>query len=260
MKTLVSIIIPCYNSAATVEETLRSVVNQSFEGWEAIIVNDGSPDHIEEIAKKWVELDPRFRYFRKENGGLATARNYGIQRASGKYILPLDSDNKVLPTFISSAIKVLESNHLIDILYGNAIYFGEKSGDWIVGQFDKKRMLESNYIDACAIIKRELFVKTGYYDDKMPFQGVEDWEFWIRQVKNKSKFHYLNSPTFEYRVTGDSMIRSFSQEMTLKNIYYISNKHFWFLFKSSLKEESIYKIIKGALGLFRRTVNHYLNN
>ena len=78
MKPILSIIIPCYNSESTLAETLISVVNQEYEHWEAIIVNDGSPDNVEAIALKWIEKEARFRYFKKSKVGLGSAWNIGI--------------------------------------------------------------------------------------------------------------------------------------------------------------------------------------
>ncbi|WP_374360648.1 glycosyltransferase family 2 protein, partial [Cloacibacterium sp.] len=74
---LISVVVPCYNQAQYLDECLQSVLNQTYQDWECIIVNDGSPDHTEEIAKNWVEKDTRFIYLSKENGGLSSARNAG---------------------------------------------------------------------------------------------------------------------------------------------------------------------------------------
>lgn len=70
MKFFVSVIVPCYNQAKYLSEALQSVLDKTYENWECIIVNDGSPDNTEEVAKQWVEKDSRFKYFYKENGGL----------------------------------------------------------------------------------------------------------------------------------------------------------------------------------------------
>src|SRR5690606_22300433 len=136
---------------------------QDFDAWEAIIVNDGSPDNLEVIAKKYVDKDARFKYFKKENGGLASARNFGIKHSKGDFILPLDSDNKVRSAFVKKAIQLFNDNPAIGIIYGDAMYFGEKQGVWKVGLFDKYRMLKHNYIDACAIVKKEVFENIGLY-------------------------------------------------------------------------------------------------
>ncbi|HBY69944.1 MAG TPA: glycosyl transferase family 2, partial [Flavobacteriaceae bacterium] len=119
-KVVLSIIIPCYNSEATLEETLISVVGQDYDCWEAILVNDGSPDCLEKIALAWKEKDSRIHYYKKKNGGLGSARNYGIEKAKGKYILPLDSDNKVRSTFAKDAISILKNKEHIGVVYGNA--------------------------------------------------------------------------------------------------------------------------------------------
>ncbi|MFV8358229.1 glycosyltransferase family 2 protein, partial [Flavobacterium sp. XS1P32] len=87
----VSIIVPCFNQAQYLSEALKSVLEQTYENWECIIVNDGSPDDTKQIAQKWVEKDSRFKYIFKENGGLSSARNEGINYAKGTFILPLDA-------------------------------------------------------------------------------------------------------------------------------------------------------------------------
>lgn len=90
---LISVIVPCYNQAQYLNDALQSVLDQTYTNWECIIVNDGSPDNTEEIAKKWIEKDNRFHYLYKKNGGLSSARNSGIEIAKGKYIQFLDSDD-----------------------------------------------------------------------------------------------------------------------------------------------------------------------
>jgi len=236
-----SIIIPCYNSEKTLSETLDSVLFQNYEKWETIVVNDGSPDNLENIALEYVNRDSRFKYFKKENGGLATARNFGIGKASGKYILPLDSDNKVRPDFAKNAISILEKDESIGVLYGDAMYFGEKSSIWKVGKFDKYRMLEHNYIDACAIIKKSVFDNIGGYDSNLPYQGHEDWDFWMRCIEANIKFYYLEEITFDYRVNTKSMIRSFNDNMVQVNINYLRNKNQQVYFSAF---EELYKIAK----------------
>lgn len=89
----VSIIVPCYNQAQFLDEALQSVLDQTYTNWECIIVNDGSPDHTEEVAQKWAAKEARFVYLKKENGGVSSARNAGIEKAKGDFIQFLDSDD-----------------------------------------------------------------------------------------------------------------------------------------------------------------------
>jgi len=242
--TDISIIIPCYNSQDTLEDTLDSIANQDFGNWEALIINDGSSDDLEPIATKWVSKDNRFKYFKKENGGLGSARNYGIAKAKGRYILPLDSDNKLAKDFLSKGFKILETNETVGVVYGNAILFGEQNGNWRVGEFDRYKMLYHNYIDACAIIRKKVFDQVGLYDESLPHQGHEDWEFWLRVMKSDFKFYYLDEITFYYRVSSTSMIKSFKNEMLQENIRYIQCKHYELYidkYKTLFKENELLK-------------------
>jgi glycosyltransferase involved in cell wall biosynthesis len=225
MNPILSIIVPCYNSEATLESTLESVINQDFQDWEAIIINDGSTDNTEEIALRWIEKDKRFNYFAKANEGLGKTRNYGISQSNGIYILPLDSDNQLINNFTQEAIAVFKTNQDVGVVYGDAEYFGEKTGLWKVDDYNLNKMLVHNYIDACAIYKKEFWEKVGGYDYNMPYQGHEDWEFWIALGILNVKFYHLNKITFKYYVSKDSMIKSFTHEMVLLNQDYIVKKY-----------------------------------
>ncbi|MFD1014621.1 glycosyltransferase family 2 protein [Winogradskyella rapida] len=253
----VSIIIPCYNSQRTLEDTLQSVIDQNYNAWEAIMVNDGSPDNLEEIALKWTEKDHRFKYYKKTNGGLGSARNYGISKAVGSYILPLDSDNKVRPEFVRNAISILNNESNIGVVYGDAMYFGEKSGIWNVGDFDLFKMLNHNYIDACAVIRKSLFDIIGGYEENLPYQGHEDWDFWLSIMKTDFSFFYLNKITFDYRVSNSSMIKSFNDDMMQENLDYIKQKHYQLYIKAyqKLLKENIYLKKELSTSVFRKVFN-----
>ena len=117
-KKLVSVVIPCYNQAEYLPETLDSLIAQNYKNWEGIIVNDGSPDNTEEIALAYLEKDQRFKYFSKENGGLSSARNYGVKHASGEFILPLDSDDIIKPEYLEKAIEAFEKEPHLKLVWG----------------------------------------------------------------------------------------------------------------------------------------------
>lgn len=225
MNPIISIIIPCYNSESTLESTLVSVISQDFQDWEAIIVNDGSTDTTEEIALSWVAKDTRFKYFAKHNEGLGKTRNYGIAKSNGVYILPLDSDNQLIKDFTQDAIAFFQKKPNIGVVYGNAEYFGDRKGLWVVDDYKFEKMLVHNYIDACAIYKKKFWKEVGGYDENMPHQGHEDWEFWIALGNLNVKFHHLNAITFKYYVSKNSMIRSFTSEMHEMNNNYIFKKY-----------------------------------
>lgn len=225
MNTVVSIIVPCYNSERTLEETLASIYNSQYKDWEAIIVNDGSTDGTEAIANDWVNKDHRFRYYSKPNEGLCKTRNFGIREAKGIYILPLDSDNLILPNFLSEAIQVLDQNQEIGVVHGNAEFIGDKKGLWEIPVFKIENMLQDNYIDACAIYRKSLWEKVGGYDEHLPFEGLEDWEMWLAFGAIDVQFFHLKKTVFKYRVSSNSMIGVFSPEMAAITREYIAKKY-----------------------------------
>ncbi|MBB1192510.1 glycosyltransferase family 2 protein [Flavobacterium sp. SOK18b] len=220
-----SIIIPCYNAAVTLKETLQSVFAQDFQNWEAIIVNDGSTDYTEDIALQWVKNDSRFHYFSKPNEGLGKTRNYGITRAQGKYILPLDADNLVMPDFAKNAVGILEAQNVIDVVHGNALFIGEKTGVWNIGTYNIEKMLLDNYIDACAIFRKSTWEQVGGYEENLPYDGLEDWDLWLAFGTIQAKFYFIDSITFQYRVSKNSMIKKFTPEMKLASRSYIAKKY-----------------------------------
>ena len=107
---LISVIVPCYNQAQYLDECLQSVLDQTYQDWECIIVNDGSPDNTEEVAKKWLAKDSRFKYLYKDNGGLSSARNAGIKESKGEYVLLLNPDTLVQKDTFEKCVEYMDSN------------------------------------------------------------------------------------------------------------------------------------------------------
>ena len=130
MNKLVSIIVPCYNQAQYLPEALQSVLDQTYSDWECIIVNDGSPDDTDIVAKEWLVKDTRFKYIYKENGGLSSARNAGIESSKGDYILPLDADDKIGRDYLKLAAQAFEHNVDLKLVYCNAEKFDLVNEFW----------------------------------------------------------------------------------------------------------------------------------
>lgn len=200
MNPKISIIIPCYNQAEFLNECLQSVLDQTFQNWECIIINDGSSDNTEEIATNWVEKDPRFQYFRTDNTGVSAARNVGIEKSKAEWILPLDGDDKIANQYLEFGSNEMKKN--VDIIYCNAEYFGEKTGAFVLPYFDKNELLLENSLFCTGFFKKAIFEKTGGFDENMK-DGYEDWEFWIRYLYTQNreiivkKLDYLG---FFYRI------------------------------------------------------------
>lgn len=246
----ISIIVPCFKQAKYLDAALQSVLNQTYEYWECIIINDGSPDNTEEVAMNWVQKDKRFKYYYKKNEGLAKARNYAISRAFGEFILPLDADNQLKFDFIHDAITVFENNQQIDVVYGDAEFFGTKKGLWKVDKYDSILILGGNYIDACAVYRKKLWIEIGGYDENMPYSGHEDWEFWVAIGNLDAKFYHLNKITFRYFVSNNSMIKSLTDKMQLQNSEYILKKH----------RDQCQKLYSELFFMYKNNEIKYINN
>ena len=119
----VSVIIPCYNGARTLAQTLESLRWQAFASWECILVDDGSNDASGEILESFRKTDDRFTCIRQENRGLAAARNRGLEAASGTFIQFLDADDLLLPGKLESAVRWLESNASTDAVYCDYVLY-----------------------------------------------------------------------------------------------------------------------------------------
>lgn len=207
----ISIIIPCYNQANYLPETLDSVFAQTFQDWECIIVNDGSPDNTEEVATAYCEKDSRFKYVYKDNGGLADARNYGIKASNGEFILPLDSDDKIAPTYIEKAIRHFELHPETTLVYCKADRFDEKNGPWNLPEYKYDNLLWDNCIFCSSIYKRRDYDVAGGYNTNMKY-GLEDWDFWLSLLNPNSVVYCIDEFLFHYRYRKGSMISGVNAE------------------------------------------------
>ena len=228
--TQISIIVPCYNQAQYLGECLESVLNQTFQEWECIIINDGSTDNTDEIAAVWLQKDNRFKYIQKENGGLSSTRNAGIEIALGEFILPLDADDKISINYCKFAINEFNKDNNLKVVYCNAEKFGTQSGLWFLNDFSLENLAKSNVIFCTALFKKSDWTLVGGYDINMIY-GLEDWEFWISLLKNGGTVKKINEVGFFYRIKTKSMVTDLSVD-NLKYLHeYISIKHADFFVK-----------------------------
>lgn len=201
----VSIIVPCYRQAEFLPEALDSVLAQSFSNWECVIVNDGSPDNTDEVARRYLELDNRFKYIKQQNKGLAAARNNGINYSDGEFILPLDADDKISPTYLEKAIEVFAQNADTKLVYCKADTFGLISKPWHLDDYDYDRFIWVNCIFCTAMYKRRDFLKAGGYNINMS-HGLEDWDFYLSLLQREDVVHCIDDVLFHYRIKQKSMV------------------------------------------------------
>jgi glycosyltransferase involved in cell wall biosynthesis len=220
----VSVIIPCCNDGQFLIEAIASFERVAPKNCELIVVNDGSTElRTLEILK--ILRDSGYQVVDQVNQGLSAARNAGIRQASGRYILPLDADNRMRGGFVEAAIEILDSSPEIGIVYGYRQFFGMKTGLDEVAEFDLEEMLTFNYIDAGAVFRREVWADCGGYDQRM--SPLEDWDLWISAAEKGWRFHRLPQVTFEYRVRPGSLLSMVDNHAFLDHLLeHMMTKHY----------------------------------
>ncbi len=252
----VSIVIPCYNHGKYILDAVNSVEKISDRTlYEMIIVNDGSTDEytnnvLKDLAQKG------YNVIFQENKGLAASRNVAISLSKAEYILPLDADNMIRPEYVFKAIKILDENKDISIVYADAAFFGEKTGIMCQRPYNLQLLMLNNTIDACAVYRKKVWEANGGYDQNMPATGIEDWDLWLGASFKGFKFHYINEVLFDYRVLGNSMIRNLyaSKKKGDANFEYMIVKHRGYFGPQFIDENIMGKFSDSPLGFTMKLV------
>lgn len=207
----VSIVTPAYNTASFAAETLDSVFSQSFQDFELIVVNDGSPD----TAELERALEPYFDkiiYMRQPNAGAGAARNAGIEQARGEFIAFLDADDIWLPEFLEAQTEFLEKSNF-DIVYADALLFGgsiydgktfmETAPSTGIADFDALLDLRCNVITSGTVARRSAVVEAGMFEPEKVC--AEDFMLWLKMAHKGARFGYQRRILLRYRVRLDSL-------------------------------------------------------
>jgi glycosyltransferase involved in cell wall biosynthesis len=204
-----SVIVTVYNLGEYLDECLTSILSAS-SGYkvEVIVVNDGSSDMITQSVINDLEAKyTSIRFFHKSNGGPASARNFGIMHASGKFVIPFDADNTMRSCFFEIILSALTaSSAFFDVYCYKAQFFGEKNEVWPSKSFDEVDMALNNQIDACACINKSVFQRIGLFDENRVIVGFEDWEYWIRLISSNATFYYIDDVLYNYRCRESSTL------------------------------------------------------
>ena len=205
-------------------ETLDSVLHQTYENWECIIVNDGSTDESEKVALSYSEKDSRIRYYFKNNSGVCDTRNYAVMHSKGAIILPLDADDIIERTYLEKGVAVLDSDKTVDVVYGRAEFFGAVKGEIMLKAFDYRTLLLENVFYSTVLFRRAGFERVGGYNLNMK-NGWEDWELMISMLNEKSNVVKLPDICFYYRILPNSRERSISKEQKEQLFLQIYENH-----------------------------------
>jgi glycosyltransferase involved in cell wall biosynthesis len=225
----VSIIIPFFNSGDFIDEAVCSAEKaaEDFKA-EIIIVDDGSTEKnsLDQLIK--IEKGRKHKVIRRANGGPGAARNTGVKESTGKYLLFLDSDNKLRPEFIKSCLPSLQCDTKTGVVYGNTDFFGETTTrkSFKSRRFNSYEILVDNYIDVCSLVRRRAFEEVGGFDEERRIIGYEDWDLWIRLSGTSWKFVYLPQTLFDYRLRKESVITLASSDENYHNVQqYVMGKN-----------------------------------
>lgn len=225
MKPLVSIIIPTYNRVHLIEQTLDSVLKQTYDNWECIIVDDGSEDNTAELISGFSETNSRIKYIKRSSGfpkGAASCRNIGISISTGEYIQFLDSDDIISPEKISAQVDKMENERSFSVITCRWGHFKENAGDAEIfndfpsyADFDTPAdFLNSlprslNFFPIHSyLIRRHIINKAGFWNEYLNFN--EDAEFIIRIIANSQKIGFSGKALALYRVASGGNVSEYT--------------------------------------------------
>src|SRR5712692_3034388 len=208
----VSIIVPAYNTAKYIRETLESVFFQTFKDFEVIVINDGSPD-TDELEQVLALFRQRIVYLKQANRGAAGARNIGIRHARGEYLAFLDSDDCWLPDYLASQMKLFGETPSLDVVYSDAQRFGDPAyaGKTCMqtspsnGPVTLDSLIRQDcvVVASCTVARRQVVVDAGLFDES--FRRCEDYDLWLRILYRGGQIGYQNKVLGRYRTRRGSL-------------------------------------------------------
>ncbi|QKV97834.1 glycosyltransferase family 2 protein [Streptomyces sp. NA02950] len=205
----VSVVIPCYDYGRYLPQAVASVLAQTYEDWELVVVDDGSTDNTAAVAESLIARNPgrRIRLLRQANAGVSAARNAGITASEGRYILPLDADDVIEPTMLEKTVAVLEGDPDLAIASTDVSAFTDDED--IPAQvlalpaYNPQLLLRRLIMFYCSLYRREVWEAVGGYDEEM--RAGEDWDFWIACAERGFTAHHLHEPLFGARNKDDGL-------------------------------------------------------
>jgi glycosyltransferase involved in cell wall biosynthesis len=194
MTALVSVVIPCFNEEPFLAEAIESALEQTYPNVETIVVDDGSTDGSAAVAKQFGE---RVRVSSKTNGGLASARNLGIDVARGEFLTFLDGDDILRPDFVARTKALLDEDASIAFVYTQMELFGRESSVSTWPEYSLDALVHGNFISATALIRAEVFREVRF--DERLRTGWEDWDFFLSLAERGYPGRRIDEPLFLYR-------------------------------------------------------------
>lgn len=196
MKPLVSVIITCYNYGDYVADAIESVLNQTYTKIELIVIDDGSTDSSQKVIEKYKD-NPKVRIVSRKNKGVIYTRNQGVRLSTGVYVMQLDADDTLEPTYVEECVQKAEQEKL-DIVYTQTRIFGRVEFVSEHPKFNLERLKHHGYIHASSLV-RKARMKEDPYDTYLDKLGNEDWDMFLDMCLDGSKAGLINKPLLNYR-------------------------------------------------------------
>jgi glycosyltransferase involved in cell wall biosynthesis len=201
---LVSVVIPTYNRARYVEEALTSVLDQTYDRVEIVVVNDGSTDDTDAVLAQYRQ---RIQYIHQPNRGVAAARNRGLAAARGELVAFLDADDVWLPEKLARQVHCLAQDLTVGLVHTDAMYWQAETGSQLLrhaetyyqGHCYARLFLGNRIVTSSVLLRRECLEKSGIFDEAIRRPTVEDYDLWLR-VARVFAFAYIPEPLVLYRV------------------------------------------------------------
>ena len=277
----VSVSIPTYNRAEFLRSAVISVLNQTFQNFEIIVIDDASKDHTQEVVKSL--NDKRIRHIRhEENKGVSAARNTGVANSNGEYVAFLDDDDEWLPEKLQKQLDLLEAcPPIVGVVYTGIFVVEESSRKILARYFPKSRgnvfeeVLTQNYIaqTSTLLLRKECFERVGLFDENIDFG--EDYDMWLR-ISKEFQFEYVNELLVKHLIHGYWPSLSRNYEAVISSINILLKKHAYLLASNNKGHSSRYRelgeiyccigdIRKGreafaqAIKLYPFEIRHYYN-
>lgn len=218
MNPFFTIIVPSYNRAELILKTINSVLDQTFNDFELIVVDDGSTDDTDNVVK--VITDKRFFYYKKQNGERGATRNFGIRKAKGQYITFIDSDDLMYPHALQNAWDAIDklgspncfaqAFEVLDALSGKQL----QAPTFVPSEKINELLLLGNFLGCIGVFVKNEILQTINFEEDRKFAGTEDWLLWLR-LSARYPFHYSNCVCASMIEHENRSVLSFSEEKLL---------------------------------------------
>jgi glycosyltransferase involved in cell wall biosynthesis len=210
-----------------IQEMTESVMNQSFQDFELIIVDDGSVDDTKKVLDA-IQTE-KVKIIHSEHRGPSAARNLAIQNARADIIFNLDADDRIAPDLLEKGYKIFLERKNIGIVYTECRYFGARSGIMKTGHYSLENMLRANRIVSAAFFRKEDWIACGGYSEAFLY-GLEDWDLWLNIIELGREVVKIQDSSFYYRIYKDLSAsragrRNSDRTKSLESVLLIFERH-----------------------------------